>query len=143
MKPIRIVCSSIAGALLLLPAIPAAQDTAVSGTVFVDANGNGLRDRGEQGLANVAVSNQDAVVTTDAAGAYRVPRGTTGVVFVSVPDGYRAVGSFWKRSDDTAVATADFPFVPVTRTGDFTFVHASDTHISPASVVRTQRFQAL
>jgi predicted MPP superfamily phosphohydrolase len=119
-----------------------AQAAAVSGTVFIDANGNGRRDPGERALANVAVSNQDAVVTTTASGAYRLPRGTTGVVFVSVPDGYRAVSAFWHRTDD-GTSTVDFALAPVPRTGAFTFVHASDTHIAPASLARTQRLRAL
>ena len=38
----------------------------VTGIVFNDANGNGVRDSGEAGIAGVAVSNQDTVVTTDA-----------------------------------------------------------------------------
>ena len=33
----------------------------VTGVVFVDANANGVRDAGETGIANVAVSNQDVV----------------------------------------------------------------------------------
>jgi hypothetical protein len=65
----------------------------------VDANGNGIRDRGEAGLANVVISNQDAVVVTDASGRYRLPRRADGVVFVSVPDGHRAVGPFWRPGD--------------------------------------------
>ena len=38
----------------------------VSGVVFDDTNRNGAQDAGEPGIAGVAVSNQDAVVTTDA-----------------------------------------------------------------------------
>ena len=52
-----------------------AQRVDVRGAVFVDANGNGLRDANERGVAGVAVSNQDTVVTTDASGTFRVPRG--------------------------------------------------------------------
>src|SRR6185369_6937003 len=113
-----------------------------SGVAFIDANGNGVRDSGERGLANVVVSNQDAVVATDASGVYRLPRGANGVLFVSVPDGYRTVGSFWRRVDDTT-STVDFPLSPIARSTEFTFIHASDTHLSPAVVARTQRFRAL
>ncbi len=128
--------------MLAAPTASRAQEAAITGVVFIDANGNGVRDRGERGLAGVAVSNQDAVVVTDASGAYRLPRGGTGLAFVSVPDGYRAVGSFW-RAVGNGATTVDFAVAPVARRDGFTFVHASDTHIAPASLVRTQRFRAL
>jgi calcineurin-like phosphoesterase family protein len=119
-----------------------AQGVGSSGIVFVDANANGAHDPGERGLAGVAVSNQDAVVTTDASGAFRIPRGGYGVVFVSVPDGYRAVGPFWRSVGDSAAGLA-FPLTPVARTREFTFVHSSDTHVAPANVERTRRLGAL
>ena len=71
----------------------------VSGVVFDDANRNGTQDAGERGIAGVAVSNQDAVVTTDANGAFRLAGPGTGVVFVSTPNAYRAVGPFWRPAD--------------------------------------------
>jgi hypothetical protein len=119
-----------------------AQGASVAGVAFVDANGNGVRDRNERGLAGVAVSNQDAVVTTDASGAFRLPSGGYGIVFVSVPDGYRAVGPSWRSVGDSAANLA-FPLTPVARTREFTFVHASDTHIAPSNVERTRRLRAL
>lgn len=114
----------------------------VSGIAFVDANANGVRDGAERGLAGVAISNQDAVVTTDASGAFRLTRGGFGVVFVSVPDGYRAVGPFWRALSDSAAIVA-FPLAPVARRSEFRFVHSSDTHIAPASVERTRRLRTL
>jgi hypothetical protein len=120
----------------------AAQQSEISGTVFVDANGNGIRDAAEHGVAGVAVSNQDAVVTTDASGRFHLPRRTGAIVFVSVPDGYRSSGSFWRAAGDTTTALA-FALAPAPRAREFTFVHASDTHIAPASVDRTRRLGAL
>jgi predicted MPP superfamily phosphohydrolase len=114
----------------------------VSGVAFVDANANGVRDAGERGLAGVAISNQDAVVTTDASGGFALPRGGLGIVFVSVPDGYRAVGPFWRSVADSATRVA-FPLAAVARAREFRFVHSSDTHISPASVERTRRLRTL
>ena len=113
----------------------------VSGVVYVDANANGVRDGGETGLAGVAVSNQDTVVVTDAAGAFRMNSPGSGVVFVSVPDGYRAVGSFWRDADSSRGLS--FGLVPSAAPASFSFVHASDTHISNASLPRTQRLRAL
>lgn len=120
----------------------AAQQTPVRGVVFADANANGTRDRGERGVSGVMVSNQDDIVTTDSAGAYSIAPGTTGVVFVSVPDGYHAVGSFW-RSTATPSASMDFALRTAPRVTDFTFVHASDTHIAPNVVERTRRLRTL
>jgi len=114
-----------------------------TGIVFADANGNGKRDAGERGVAHVAVSNQDAVAATDSSGAFRLPRGGYGVVFVSVPDGYRSVGAFWRSVSDTVVRPLEFALQATPRTRDFTFVHASDTHISPASADRTRRLGTL
>ena len=128
--------------LLIVPAISGAQPGDVSGVAFIDANGNGARDSGERGLANVVVSNQDTVIATDASGAYRLPRAATGLVFVSVPDGYRTVGAFWRRVDDLT-SSVDFPLSPIARATQFTFIHASDTHLAPAVLARTQRFRAL
>jgi Icc protein len=66
--------------LLVVPELPWTQPGDVAGAAYVDANGNGIRDRGEAGLANVVISNQDAVVVTDASGRYRLPRRADGVV---------------------------------------------------------------
>ena len=123
-------------------ATASAQATGIAGVAFVDANRNGIKDNGEGGLAGVAISNQDAVVATDASGSFRIPRGGYGIVFVSVPDGYRAVGPFWRAVPDSATTLA-FPLAPVTRGREFTFVHASDTHIAPPTVERTRRLRAL
>ena len=141
----QVTQASTAGLLLIAalsfgPANAAVQQSDVSGVAFIDANANGVRDSGERGLASVVVSNQDAVVATDASGAYRLPRGANGIVFVSVPDEYRAVGTFWRRVDNTTAAV-DFPLAPIARASEFTFIHASDTHIAPAVLARTQRFR--
>ena len=110
----------------------------VQGVVFADRNGNGVRDAREPGLANVAVSDQDTVVTTRADGSFEMPRGKGhGIVFVSVPNGYRAIGSFWRRADETL----SFAMAPLAHARSFQFVHASDTHISEQSLPRMQRLR--
>jgi Icc-related predicted phosphoesterase len=129
------------GVLGLILALHAALPADVTGVVFNDANGNGVRDSGEAGIAGVAVSNQDAVVTTDASGAFRIAARATGVLFVSTPDGYRSVGQFWRNADGSAPVA--FPLARAASAGELTFVHASDTHISQASAPRTQRLRAL
>ena len=59
----------------------------VSGVVFDDANRNGTGDAREAGIAGVVVSYQDAVVTTDSNGAFRLAGPGPGVVLVSTPVG--------------------------------------------------------
>ena len=142
-KPIaRTLAVAIALCALIASATRAAAQRETTGTVFVDANGNGIHDPGERGVAGVAVSNQDAVTTTDASGRFHLPRGGAGIVFISVPDGYRSLGSFWRAVGDTAPQLA-FALAPAPRAREFRFVHASDTHIAPASVDRTRRLGAL
>jgi hypothetical protein len=119
-----------------------AQQPTVLGSVFVDQNRNGRRDTGERGLPNVTVSNQDAVVATDSAGAFRIERGPNNIVFVSAPDDYRIVGRFWRSVADGS-SHVEFALAPVRAPETFTFVHASDTHIAPASLRRTQRLRAI
>jgi len=113
----------------------------VSGVVFDDTNRNGTRDAGERGVAGVAVSNQDTVVMTDTAGAFRLPGEGTGVIFVSMPNAYRAVGPWWRPSNSTEPLS--FAIAREQPSTELTFIHASDTHISPASLSRTQRLRAL
>jgi hypothetical protein len=130
-------------AVLLAAALVAARSPGaeVSGVVFDDVNRNGTREPGEVGITGVAVSNQDAVVTTDRTGSFRLPGPGTGVVFVSTPNGYRAVGSFWRAADSNR--TIDFALTKDPAGNELTFIHASDTHISTASLGRTQRLRKI
>ena len=130
--------------LLCLAALYALASSAgaqtLSGVVFLDRNVNGVRDAGEPGIANVRVSDQDTVVASDASGAYHFPaiRGS-GLIFVSVPDGYRSVGRFWQTTGDGLA----FALAPAPNQARFTFVHASDTHISEQSAPRMRRLRAM
>ena len=81
----------------------------ITGTVFADRNANGARDPGEPGVAGVVVSNQVDVARTDAAGRYSLPGAGRGVVFVSVPDGWRARARFWRPAPSAGDAALDFP----------------------------------
>ena len=68
--------------------------------------------------------------------------GTGGIVFVSVPDGYRSTGRFWRNASD-ASAPIDFPLVPIARREVFRFVHASDTHVAPRTSNAPRRLRTL
>jgi Icc protein len=128
-------------ALLALIASPILAQRTVHGVVFNDANGNGVMDPNERPLAGVVVSNQVDVVTTDAAGRYRLAADEKTIVFVSVPTDWQAVGSSWR-----AVAGSDsisFALRAQRQPRTFRFIHASDTHIDTAHVARVRRFGAL
>ncbi len=127
--------------LLCPPASVAAQAQPVRGVVFLDRNANGSHDPGEPGVAGVVVSDQVRAVRTDASGAFQLAAGAGfGLAFVSVPDGYRTVGPFWKRVDQ---GPTDFPLAATPRRAEFTFIHASDTHLDSASLPRMRHLQAL
>ncbi|HKV74919.1 MAG TPA: metallophosphoesterase [Gemmatimonadales bacterium] len=115
------------------------QGGAVSGTVYFDRNGNGVRDGGEPGMARVAVSNQVDVVQTDSTGAFALSGAPTGVVFVSLPDGYRVVGAFWQAAGSGPL---QFALARAAAPREWTFVHASDTHLDEASLPRIRLLEA-
>ena len=61
----------------------------VKGYVLEDLNGNGKKDRHEKGIAGVAVSNGEDVVTTNAKGEYQLPIGDDNIIFVVKPSGFK------------------------------------------------------
>jgi hypothetical protein len=134
---------ALAAARLLAaqPAEHVASAVRVSGVVFVDRNGNGVRDASESGVAGVAVSDQATVTATDSSGRFTIDAAGYGLVFVTQPNGYAVRGPFWRRAD--ASRELSFPLVPLGAVSSFTFVHASDTHISSESVPRVRRLKAL
>ena len=137
---------TVLAALLVLAAgmLPGAQAPAsVAGVVFEDANGNGRRDPGERGLAGVSVSNQREVVESGPDGAYRLASAGYGVVFVSVPNDHRAAGPFWKPVPGSGGASVDFALASRPAPATFTFIHASDTHVSKESLGRLQEFRSI
>ncbi len=119
------------------------QTTTVSGYVFEDKNMNNKKDDGEPGIKGVSVSDQVAVVVTDENGYYQIER-TSGfdIIFISVPDGYRSAGLFWKTSQPSINDAADFGLTKQTIPSSFKVIHASDTHISESSIDRMDRFRA-
>ncbi|GHD22930.1 hypothetical protein GCM10007147_17770 [Nocardiopsis kunsanensis] len=61
----------------------------VTGTVFVDADRNSTNDRGEEGLADVMVTNGRDVVRTDSEGRYELPAFDNMTVSITQPAGYQ------------------------------------------------------
>lgn len=115
----------------------------VRGVVFDDANGNGQRDAGEAGIGGAAISDQFGVTQTSADGAFELAAdGAAEVVFVSVPDGWVARGAFWQRLEGgTAEQSCNFALQRQPAAKEFTFIHASDTHLSAASVTRMAKLR--
>jgi hypothetical protein len=67
---------------------PAERADRVVGTVFEDANRDGVRQDGEPGIEGVPVSNGREVVATGADGAFDLPAYDNMTVFVTEPAGY-------------------------------------------------------
>jgi outer membrane protein assembly factor BamB len=101
----------------------------VTGTVFVDHNGDHARQPDEPGVPNVVVAlDRGTFVTTGTDGTYRLDSAASGeIVWVSVPDGFRP-GPVWKR---VAPGELDLGLVPLTAeeaAAPLTFVIAADSH---------------
>ncbi len=62
-----------------------ADDDIARGTVFLDRNGNGIRDEGERGIARVSVSNGIEVVQTDFRGRYEISLPAERILFITKP----------------------------------------------------------
>jgi predicted MPP superfamily phosphohydrolase len=124
--------------ILLISAPAIAQS--VKGVVFSDLNGNGLRDKNETGIANVAVSDQVQVVQTGADGTYSITKKGFGYLMISIPNGFQVNGKPWKELEANT-SNMDFGLLPAGAINEFTFIHASDTHISEQSVNRIEKLK--
>ncbi len=127
--------------LLLISVTQAWAQTSLSGTVFIDQNNNGTLDAGEAGVAGVQVSDQATVVLTDGGGKYSI-KAAKGQAFVmiSLPNGYKSGGT-WKKIG--SATTINFALTKTNAVTEFSFIHASDTHISEKAADRTTKLRAL
>jgi hypothetical protein len=123
------------------------------GTVFHDANGNGRRDPGEAGVADVAVSNGAVIGRTDAAGRYTLEGEGEGFLFVVKPRNWRVpvdalqLPRFYRRlpatsselralssqllapSSELAASSFDFPLTPAAEPDRFGALVFADTQV--------------
>lgn len=130
----------IALALAAAGSSPVSAQSQVRGRVFLDRNGDGAPSVGEPGIGGVAISDQFSVVVTAADGTFQLTlHDRSRVVSMSMPNGYRAATWWYPRTSERF----DFAVKASPVGADFAFVHASDTHISPASLGRTQRLRAV
>ena len=100
MKPLHVLILVAATAVLVALLVwdpfrgedtppPGWDDTDVArGVVFLDDNGNGLREEGEPGLKGVRVSDQRSVTKTDEKGRWVLPAHDEAIYFVVKPRGY-------------------------------------------------------
>lgn len=94
------------------------------GTIYLDKNANGQRDRGERGIADVSVSNGVAVVRTNNRGEYSIPLPPESILFFSKPDQYNVPVDknnlpkfYYIHYPDGTPAVADFEFPVIDPTG--------------------------
>jgi predicted MPP superfamily phosphohydrolase len=136
----RILRSSVlfvvlGSAAAALPAHP----PALAGVVFDDRNGNGARDGGEPGVAGARLSDQARTVESGPDGSWTIPDGGGfGIVSINPPAGYAVSGAFFKRTGGDPL---DFALVRAAAPRAFTFIHASDCHVSPQTVERLRRLR--
>lgn len=118
--------------------------TSISGYVFHDKNNNGIKDKNEEGIKGVAISDQLNVVQTNNDGKYQINETKGyGFIFISIPDGYKPAKLYYQKTSDAINGTIDFPLIKTSIPTEFNFIHASDTHLSEASLHRTQGLKSL
>ena len=76
------------GLLVIATLAIAAEAATVAGTVYLDANADGIRQADEAGLPGVRVSNGEAVTVTDGDGRYTLNLDGNAIVFITKPAGY-------------------------------------------------------
>ena len=139
--------STILSALMFLNVTMYAQEAKISiqGFVYIDKNNDGLHDSDEKGIPGAVISDHDVTVTTDKNGFYRFEsENTNGYVFVSQPNNFVLKESFWKAvAKDPQKRNYNFPMIPAPKTNSFTFVHASDTHLSEQSLGRLMKLRSM
>lgn len=109
--------------------------TAHVGKVYVDANHNGVCDKGEKGLRGICVSDGLNVVKTDADGTFELPgHARERFVFVTMPSGYKAMAHY--QPIEAGKTSYDFGLQPydahVGKGGAHTFLQMADTEIRGA-----------
>lgn len=120
---------------LLLSAMTASAE--YSGSVFIDANRNGVFDKGERGLQGVSVSDGKSVVKTDRNGHYVLPgHEKERFIFITTPSGYKTDNAYYRRIRQ-GENRYDFGVTPynahIAKDGRHRFIHVSDTEIGEAA----------
>lgn len=104
----------------------------ITGTVFNDADGDGVKDEGEAGIAGVGVSDTIDLVVTAGDGTYTLPNaaGDARLIYISLPSGYAKTNTWYKRiSGSSAPADFSFALASAEESRPFDFAQISDIHI--------------
>ena len=91
-----------------------------------------VKDASGRGISGVLVSNREHVVQTDAEGRYdiQVEPGARSLVFVTVPGGFRSLGSFYQPvSADSTNMDFVLELEPARARRRFSLAHITDTHV--------------
>jgi outer membrane protein assembly factor BamB len=135
MRKIRVNFFAVAVCVALFATNIAALAETVSGKVFLDTNGNGAIDPGENGMGDMMVSDGDAVTKTSASGHYSLTFEITDTrfVFVTIPTGYQLTTLFYIKIEPEGAPKYSMNFGltpdtnPMNKVGaDFNFLAGSD-----------------
>lgn len=103
-----------------------------TGTVFLDKNNNGIKDKGERGMPGIPVSNGSDVVKTNDKGVFMLPEESAfRFLFVCTPSGYQTQKFYHPlnqkdRNFDFALTKSDSQ---PGKDGSHRFLHITDTEI--------------
>lgn len=87
-RPRTLLAAIVLCALVVFATAGGALAESASGVVFEDLDGDGVRDDGEPGLADIRVSNGRKITRTDADGRYEIDLSPGEVLFVTKPSGW-------------------------------------------------------
>ncbi len=115
--------------------VPTFYAFAIRGTVFEDANDDGVMNENELGISGIGVSDGYEVALSDTDGNYLLPNLSKQAkyIFVSQPAQYEKTADFWHLLvDETAARDFNFPLrrTAVAETDTFRFVKITDVHIN-------------
>jgi len=119
----------------------------VKGRVFEDTNANGKLEKGERGLASVAVSDGRAIVLTDSEGKFSLdvaPDPVKGLCFVFVvkPSGWAPTNGWYRRLEELESGKEVlFGLKRVREDQNFFFVHVSDIHVTGPGSKQAKMFK--
>ena len=117
-------------------------NAAITGRVYIDKNNNGVFDKNEEGAKDVSVSDLTTSVKTNNEGLYQLSIAKQGnFIMISLPSGFTCKN--WWSKVSSADAVVDFPLTVSVAKSTFTFIQASDTHISEKSLPRMQKLREI
>jgi outer membrane protein assembly factor BamB len=121
--------------LLVLPFVaamtsPALAAVTISGTVFVDSDGDGVFSSGDSPVPGAVVAfEKTGFARADGSGRYSLSVPADGILWVRTPDGFSPAPVWRTIAVRDGDRTIDLPLTRRAVNGPVSFIHASDTHI--------------